>query len=248
MDQRRLADDVGHPHARVERGVGVLEDHLRAQLRLAARRPSCGRAGRVPLHRIAPVATAAGCRRPCGPSVDLPQPDSPTRPTTSPLRMARSTSSTACTTSSRHLRAEPLGDAAGEVELLREAAGDAAQLDHRRAVAERPAGLDHRVAHAARSASSSSGGSSAPSRPGRVRASRARRMQASAARGQRGAEGAARRQVEQRRRHAGDLAQRLAARVARSAREPIRPMRVGMQRRVQHVGDRAVSRRCARHT
>ena len=35
MDGQRLTDDVAHGHARVQRGVGVLEDHLHVTARLA---------------------------------------------------------------------------------------------------------------------------------------------------------------------------------------------------------------------
>src|SRR5258708_3660358 len=33
VDERRLADDLGDAQARIERGVGVLEDHLGRELR-----------------------------------------------------------------------------------------------------------------------------------------------------------------------------------------------------------------------
>ena len=65
------------------------------------------------------------------PSVDLPQPDSPTRPTTSPLAIARSTPSTACTISSRRPAPRRCAMRAGKVERLDEALRNAARLDDR---------------------------------------------------------------------------------------------------------------------
>ena len=62
------------------------------------------------------------------PSVDLPQPDSPTRPTTSPSSTENDTSSTACTTSSA-ASAPSARDLAGEVERLHEALGDVLELE-----------------------------------------------------------------------------------------------------------------------
>ena len=111
---------------------------------------------RSPLQRRAAPEALAGRRLAAGPtasrpSVDLPQPDSPTRPTTSPAATVKSTSSTACTTSSRTFAPRRLRDARGEVERLHEALGDAAQLDQRRAgaraggrVAARHSGCRHR--------------------------------------------------------------------------------------------------------
>ena len=79
---RRLADDVVDAHARIERGKRILEDHLhrRACCRAAvASSVVQSRAAKAP-------RPALGACRPATmrPSVDLPQPDSPTRPTTSP--------------------------------------------------------------------------------------------------------------------------------------------------------------------
>ena len=82
VHDRRLADDVDDAHPRIERRVRILEDHLHLELLLA------GRAGGLARQRRAlPEALPAdGCRSPTAmrPSVDLPQPDSPTSPTTSP--------------------------------------------------------------------------------------------------------------------------------------------------------------------
>ena len=80
--EQRLGDEVADAHARIERGVGVLEDHLDvAADRLASPR---GRARAVARRR-------SRCRRPQGtrpssalPVVDLPQPDSPTSASVSP--------------------------------------------------------------------------------------------------------------------------------------------------------------------
>ena len=70
VDQQRLADDLADRHARVERGVRVLEDHLhlaaqrRAAPRRAGRRCRCRRTGLRP-----PVGSSS--RRTARPSVGL---------------------------------------------------------------------------------------------------------------------------------------------------------------------------------
>ena len=51
VDQQRLADDVADRHARVERGVGVLEDHLHVPAQRPQRRAGAGWPGRRALAR-----------------------------------------------------------------------------------------------------------------------------------------------------------------------------------------------------
>ena len=85
VEAQRLGEDVADRHARVERGVGVLEHHLHAP----AQRPDL-RGDRLrdvlrPRSGSSP-RRACGCGRSAAPRVDLPQPDSPTRPTVSPRR------------------------------------------------------------------------------------------------------------------------------------------------------------------
>ena len=93
----RLGDDVADRHARIERAVRVLEDHLDAPAQRAQRSPrrACVEVDAVEqdLARRS-AARAAGCS---GPIVVLPQPDSPTRPSVSPRRMSKLTPSTALT-------------------------------------------------------------------------------------------------------------------------------------------------------
>ena len=61
MRDRRLAHDVDHAHARIERRVGILEDHL--HLELLPARVGCGEAReRLP----APIALAGGQREQSG--------------------------------------------------------------------------------------------------------------------------------------------------------------------------------------
>ena len=80
------ADDLADGHARVERGVGVLEDDLHAPAQRRSR--VAGESGRCrcPRRRTRPPVGSIR-RRTERPSVDLPQPDSPTRPAS---RRARS--------------------------------------------------------------------------------------------------------------------------------------------------------------
>ncbi|KAF5292397.1 hypothetical protein FQR65_LT20296 [Abscondita terminalis] len=88
MQHGRLADGLPYMNARIERGIGVLEDHL--DIEGAAAGVSCRAAPQRPsLPRCA--ARSGRCRRHDAPqSWTLPQPDSPTRPTTSPWCSARS--------------------------------------------------------------------------------------------------------------------------------------------------------------
>ena len=95
VDAHRVADDRADALARVQARVGVLEDHLH----LAAKRPQ--RAGAQLADRAAVedhVPSVGSSRRTMQrPRVDLPQPDSPTRPRVSPSATLTVTSSTACT-------------------------------------------------------------------------------------------------------------------------------------------------------
>jgi hypothetical protein len=106
VDDQRLADDRADRHARIERGVRVLEDDLhvarqRAQLVLAgpgdvlALEPDLAR-GRLDQAQDA----AAG--------VLLPQPDSPTTPSVSPACRSKLTPLTACTASTSRPSRPPL--------------------------------------------------------------------------------------------------------------------------------------------
>jgi len=90
-----LADDIGDAQARIERGHRILEDHLDGERGV----PALLLVERV--HRRAVEADAALARRhDAGDDTSergLAAADSPTRPTTSPSLMARSTPSTART-------------------------------------------------------------------------------------------------------------------------------------------------------
>jgi hypothetical protein len=63
------------------------------------------------------------------PSVDLPQPDSPTRPTTSPSRTVRSTLVDGAHHRLAIVGAERVGEAAGEIDAFEEALRDALDAD-----------------------------------------------------------------------------------------------------------------------
>ena len=88
MQHQRLGQDLADRHARIERGVGVLEDDLRvaavgAQLVGVERAEIVGpRSARVP-------AVGSIRRSTSRPTVDLPQPDSPTSASVSPASTAK---------------------------------------------------------------------------------------------------------------------------------------------------------------
>src|SRR6185437_5211086 len=123
----RLANDVAHPHARVERGVGVLENHLDGELRrLALRRRQRG--------AVAPaIEDGAGARRhDAG--------DDAAERRLAAAGFADETDDLAGADDEidrgdgvhdllAHFRAELARDLLGEVERLGEALGNAAQLD-----------------------------------------------------------------------------------------------------------------------
>ena len=97
----RRADGFGEGaedgHARVERGVGILEDHLEIDA-LRARTSRRGRAVRSrPSRMTVPPVAGMSCMM-VRERVDFPQPDSPTRPRISPRSMSRLMPSTALTT------------------------------------------------------------------------------------------------------------------------------------------------------
>ena len=91
VQAQRIGQGAAHGLARIERGVGVLEDHLhRARRRHAlAAGKRAGRRGRSGRESAAAAPMMASAR------VDLPQPDSPTRPRHSPGFTSRLTPSTA---------------------------------------------------------------------------------------------------------------------------------------------------------
>ena len=96
----RLLEVILDPHQRVQPGHRLLEDRARGPGRGAAQvlRPTCRRDSaprRAPRRRTA--APSGSSPRMPRPSVDLPQPDSPTRPTISPAPMSSETPSTART-------------------------------------------------------------------------------------------------------------------------------------------------------
>ena len=136
------------------------------------------------------------------PSVDLPQPDSPTRPTTSPAPIARLTSSTARTTCSLQPAPNRLAIFSAEVERLHEALRDVVEREDgalmrsrgERLASERMMAARLRGAGKRRLGRHGCGSS-------RSRAGSAARRRSPAAASQRG-------------RHARDLRQRLAAPVA----------------------------------
>jgi hypothetical protein len=89
----RLGDDVADRHARVQRGEGILEDHLEV-LALLAQRLSV-QPGEVDTLEEHLTRRRRGSRVSTRASVDFPHPDSPTRPTVSPARISKLTPSTA---------------------------------------------------------------------------------------------------------------------------------------------------------
>jgi hypothetical protein len=92
MDQQRLLDKLTNPHARIQRGVRVLE--IIWTSRLTAMRPALSSAARLrppmlisPEYGASPAIALA--------VVDLPHPDSPTSETVSWGAMSKLTPSTA---------------------------------------------------------------------------------------------------------------------------------------------------------
>ena len=130
---RRLADDLAHPHARVQRGIGILEDHLHAQLVGAPFR------ARQALHRLAAIAQLARAGR-------QDARDDAAQRGLAAARLAHDANDLARHHIQVHAghrvhdlrlqaRAQQVGDAAGQVHRLHEAQLDAAQRqDGRRSV------------------------------------------------------------------------------------------------------------------
>jgi hypothetical protein len=101
VQRERAAEDLGDALARVQRGERVLEDHLH----VAAQRPHLAAPGPrdvAPAEGDAP-SVGSSSRMIVRDSVVFPQPDSPTRPSVSPERRSKVTSSTACTRAATRL-------------------------------------------------------------------------------------------------------------------------------------------------
>ena len=193
------------------------------------------------------------------PSVDLPHPDSPTSPTTSPERIARSTPSTACTISSRRpapsrlpMRAETSSDFTNRFDTRASStsggaavARDAARF---RVRSWRRRGGERVVA--AHGPPVLAIGGTGRRRRGRITSTPAaspassRRHRCTAAPV---AKRATLRQVLDRRRHAGNLPEARAARAPRRHRVE-QPLRVRMPRLTTARRTRCPARRCAPRT
>jgi hypothetical protein len=253
-----------HAHARVERGEGILEDHLDGQRRLAR-----GDAAVAP-HRLAVEdgecpRSVAGCRPPCARAWTCRSRTRRPARRPRPAPTVRSTPSTACTVSSRMeapgagrscrrrsrrftkrlLMPVPSRIAVARSGVTARRKRSGAHSEVPRLAAERST-----VASAVRalpSVGSPCGWTQRTRRPPGAARTGGSSRQAASARGAAAAEGAAGRQVQQRGRHAGDL--RAAARRAGcgSGTEPMRPgyrdAPAGRARRRS-----APARRCARRT
>ena len=97
VQQQRLGERLTHGHARVEGAVGVLEDELSAGAGAAQLDSPTAARGRAPRNARCPMS-APSRRNARRPTVDLPQPDSPTRASVSPAATESETPSTARTT------------------------------------------------------------------------------------------------------------------------------------------------------
>ena len=95
MDGERLGDLPADRHAAIERAEGILEDELHAGAQLAPGL-ALGARQRLAVERTSPLV---GSSRPSAkrPVVDLPQPDSPTRPSVRPRSSVSDTPATAST-------------------------------------------------------------------------------------------------------------------------------------------------------
>ena len=100
MDDERLLDDRLDPHPRVERRVGVLEDHLHVRAAPRAARARSSARTSWPLNATWPDVGSIR-RRMQRPVVVLPLPDSPTSPNVSPCSTANDTRSMARTSVAR---------------------------------------------------------------------------------------------------------------------------------------------------
>ena len=183
-----------------------------------------------PRNRISPEVGSSR-RTMQRPSVDFPQPDSPTSPSVSPAARSRETSATArtCATARSKITA-----AAHRKRFLQPADGqDRLAGGSPRSCAGRP----RRASVGARSSASSAKWQAHQVDPAKRRVGRSTRQRASAQRAAR-MESAARRPVAQGRRPALDPDQRRVAGIERRQRGE-QTSRVGMARVVEHVVDRA---------
>ena len=121
MDHQRLVDDRLDAHPRIERRVGILEDHLHVPPRLA-QRPPVEREHVLALNATWPDVGSIR-RRMQRPVVVLPLPDSPTRPNVSPCSTENDTRSIARISETRPNEAVPLAVDLGEVADVQERHG-----------------------------------------------------------------------------------------------------------------------------
>ena len=157
VDGQRLADDRADRHARIERGERVLEDDLHVAAERAERSRRRAAVTLRPSNQISP-AVGSISRRMQRPVVDLPEPDSPTSPSVSPLAMSKLTLSTACT------RLGFAGEeAAADREVLGQVLDAQERLGHRAAISRRarPARRRPRGRRRHRAAAARPGGTSA---------------------------------------------------------------------------------------
>ena len=85
VDDHRLGDELADGHARIERGEGILEDHLHVPAHGAHDASACSWSMLRPSMMMSPDVGSTS-RRMVRPVVDLPQPNSPTSASVSPLR------------------------------------------------------------------------------------------------------------------------------------------------------------------
>ena len=191
LGEEALADDVADGHPRVERADGVLEDDLHPAAELLE--VVAPLAEDRPRRRAWPTRpSAAGAGGASRPSVVLPQPDSPTRPKTSPRRTSKLTSSTALTSPTwRRMKPAVDREVLDEVVDLDERASSresaepcraapalgrgAGRRRSRRPLARRPGLQGHASASTRSSARAGSGGAGRRTRRRGATASRRRR-------------------------------------------------------------------------
>ena len=97
-DEQRLADDLLHRHARIERGERILEDQPHSRwhaLKLALSSVATSTLLAVAVGRVTVPAVGSTIAQDQRPSVVLPEPLSPTMPRFSPGMRSKLTSSTA---------------------------------------------------------------------------------------------------------------------------------------------------------
>ncbi len=248
MRDRRFGDRVAGAHARVQRRERVLEDHLQRGLVAGTQQHRLSAEQHLAIARRIQAAHDTAERRLAAARL-ADQPDDLARVHVEAHVVDRVHDLLV------HRRAELRGEPLDRVEPLHEAFRDVADLECRGSAHALGCGVSRSTVRAAAAAAPGhSGTRRRAAGTQRHLAERCDERQSSAHGCTRApapfatvAKRAAGGQPQQRRRHAGDLPQALAARVVRGYRIE-QAARVVVRRRIEHLGRPALPRRCARRT